>query len=491
MRILIAEDDQISRRVLDGALKKRGYDVVVTCDGNEAWEVLRRNDRPQVAILDWMMPGMDGIEVCKKVREEIKGPYIYILILTAKGRKEEIAIGLDAGADDYITKPFNARELQARVQVGIRMVGLQNSLAEHVKKLEELDQLKSDFISIVSHELRTPVAVIQGGASLILDGVAGDVTESQTDLLTDIMENSDRLTRLITDLLDVSKIEAGKMIIRRRTVDICPLVEKIHNHFDLKAQEKGIQIKTELPNKELKLFVDADKVYQIFVNLISNALRFTESDGQIVIRVEEKEKVIECSVSDTGIGIAKNDIPKLFSKFVQIERVEASGYRGTGLGLVIVKGLVEKHGGKIWVESELGEGTTFRFTLKKQPFPSVLVVDDEKKIVDIVKRFLKVDNYRLLEAYDGAQALERATEAHPSLIVLDMMLPKKDGYEVINELKRNKKTQDIPILILSGVTVDKDRIVSMDNSHNIPVLGKPIKQEELLSNVQKMINSSA
>jgi len=137
MKILIAEDDQISRGVLEAALVKRGYEVVVTSNGQEAWEVLQREDAPQMAILDWMMPIMDGLEVCRKVRAREGGPFVYIIILTAKGRKEDITTGLGAGGDDYVTKPFNAKELHARVQVGVRIINLQNSLIEHVGKLQD------------------------------------------------------------------------------------------------------------------------------------------------------------------------------------------------------------------------------------------------------------------------------------------------------------------------------------------------------------------
>ncbi|MFH1943011.1 MAG: response regulator transcription factor [bacterium] len=137
MRILIAEDDPISRRLLATHLTQWGYDPIVTCNGNEAWRVLRQADSPQLAILDWMMPGMGGLDVCRSVRNKKSSPYIYIVLLTAKERKEDIAEGLDAGADDYVTKPFHSRELRARVRVGKRLLDLQNTLARNVEKLEE------------------------------------------------------------------------------------------------------------------------------------------------------------------------------------------------------------------------------------------------------------------------------------------------------------------------------------------------------------------
>jgi len=137
MKILIAEDDRITCRILENLLIEQGYEVVVTRDGNEAWKILRREDAPQLVILDWMMPGMDGVEICKKLQAKETGRYIYIIFLTAKIRKNDIAAGLDAGADDYVTKPFDEKELRARVRVGFRILELQNNLAEHVTKLEE------------------------------------------------------------------------------------------------------------------------------------------------------------------------------------------------------------------------------------------------------------------------------------------------------------------------------------------------------------------
>lgn len=137
MKVLIAEDDQVSCRLLEAALHKKGYEVVISRDGNEAWNKLKRKNTPQLVVLDWMMPGMDGVDICKKVRAKENNGYIYIILLTAKDRKDDIAMGLDAGADDYITKPFNSKELHARVRVGVRILELQNRLADHVAKLEE------------------------------------------------------------------------------------------------------------------------------------------------------------------------------------------------------------------------------------------------------------------------------------------------------------------------------------------------------------------
>jgi CheY-like chemotaxis protein len=187
------------------------------------------------------------------------------------------------------------------------------------------------------------------------------------------------------------------------------------------------------------------------------------------------------------VGIAKENIPRLFSKFEQFGRVEGSEYKGTGLGLVIVKGMVEMHGGRIWVESELGKGTTFRFTLKKEPLPRILVVDDAHDIVELIKKQLGEKKFQYIEANDGRQAVKIAKKENPSLIVLDLMMPELDGYEVIKELNRDKKTKSIPFLILSGYAVDEQRLKRINGHSHISILEKPFDRRRLISNVQEIL----
>jgi len=486
-RVLIAEDDNISRKLLKTALTKRGFDVLATSDGAEAWEALQHEDAPQLAILDWMMPEMDGVEVIRQLRAKKTKPYTYVVLLTAKGHQDDIAMGLEAGADDYLTKPFNPKELHARVRVGQRMVQLHNTLEDHMARLKELDALKSEFLSMASHELRTPLAVMKGGVSLCLDGVAGDLNETQHDLLSDTLENIDHLTRLITDLLDMSKIEAGKVSIIRNTMDLAVLTQKIHAAFQLSAEEKQIDLQLALSADSLPVYADSDKMMQVFNNLISNALRFTPEGGRIQIGVDQKEDEYLCFVADSGIGISEKNMNKLFSKFVQIGRVEGPGYKGTGLGLTIAKGLVEKHGGKIWATSKEGKGTTFYFTLKKRSRPSVLIVDDEKSMVDVVEKFLSRGNYHILKAFDGEQACKIAEAEVPAMIVLDLIMPELDGYGVIERLKKNDTTRDIPIVILSSAQVDPLKLEQDDASDVIPVMKKPVRPAELLENVSALI----
>lgn len=232
-------------------------------------------------------------------------------------------------------------------------------------ELEKLDQLKSDFVSIVSHELRTPLSITKEGISLVLDGVTGSINSKQSKILTTSKNNIDRLARIINSLLDVSKIESGKVELRKKIVDLGVLIKNVISSFENAAKAKGLELRANLPKgQSFNLYVDEDRMMQVFTNLIGNSLKFTEK-GHIDISLKQGEYETEFMVSDTGIGIAAEDLPKVFTKFLQFGRTPGAGEKGTGLGLSIAKGLVELHRGKIWVESEPGKGTRFIFTLPK------------------------------------------------------------------------------------------------------------------------------
>jgi len=233
-------------------------------------------------------------------------------------------------------------------------------------ELEKLDQLKSDFVSIVSHELRTPLSITKEGISLILDGVTGSINPKQQKVLATSMNNIDRLARIINNLLDISKIESGKTELKKNNIDLRDLIKNVFSAFENKAREKGLELRFSLPQEQGKvvLCIDEDKIIQVFTNLLSNSIKFTEK-GHIGVSFIDRENEVEFVISDTGVGISAEDLPKVFDKFLQFGRTAGSGEKGTGLGLSIAKGLVELHGGRIWAESELGKGAKFIFTLPK------------------------------------------------------------------------------------------------------------------------------
>jgi len=241
----------------------------------------------------------------------------------------------------------------------------QAELEKKNKELMKLDELKSEFISTVSHELRTPLSITKEGISLVVDEIPGKVNPKQKDILRTANSNIDRLARIINDLLDISKIEAGKVELKKKTVDLANLIKEAAALFEKEALKKCLEIKLDIPKGAVNIEIDPDRIMQVFTNLIGNAIKFTES-GTIEVSIKEKEGEVECFVSDTGMGIAEENMPKVFEKFVQFHRTAGGGAKGTGLGLSIVKGIVEMHKGRIWVESAPGKGTKFTFTLPKK-----------------------------------------------------------------------------------------------------------------------------
>jgi len=368
---------------------------------------------------------------------------------------------------------------------------LNKNLKSANDKLKELDNIKSDFLSTVSHEIRAPIAIIRESISLCLDGAGGKLQEKQNQYLTGAQNNIDRLIRLVTDLLDISKIEQHKLKLRKTLIDLWNITQKVHDEYGLQAESKGIRLELDkqFSGYSLGFYGDEDKIIQILNNLISNSIYHTETGGQITIRLIDDKDFVRFAIADTGIGISKENASKLFAKFEQIGRTDGPGYKGTGLGLAISKGLVEKHGGKIWIESELGQGSTFYFTLKKELFPKILIVDDNKDIVELVQQMLFETGYRYTEAYDGEQAVQKARNERFDLILLDMRLPVMSGYEVIGRLKQDKRTHDIPILIMSAFAVDRDHVDQISNETAIPIIKKPFDINELKIAVKELLNS--
>ena len=254
-----------------------------------------------------------------------------------------------------------ARRLE-KANEGVKL--LYKELEEKNKRLEKLDELKTQFLSTVSHELRTPLTITKEGINLILDKIPGDINKKQEEVLIMAKNNIDRLARIINDLLDISKIEAGKTELKKEVVDLAHIIKGVVSLFKPAALKEGIDIRANIPKEAAVILADADKITQVFTNLVGNALKFTKK-GFVTISVKSKVDAIECCVSDTGVGVSEEGLLSMFDKFQQLGSNSISKERGTGLGLSIAKSIIELHGGSVWAESKLGEGTKVIFVLPR------------------------------------------------------------------------------------------------------------------------------
>jgi len=302
------------------------------------------------------------------------------------------------GVDNYVsTTKIPMRDEQGNI---IGLAGITRDITrrmqfEHLEKekarvekklevLEAMNKVKSDFISTVSHELRTPLAIIKQLAALIFEETAGPINNKQKEIIKKVEDNIKRLKNLIDDLLDMSRIERDRLDLRYSLINLNDLVKDSAAFYKKLAEEKGIDLKYYLPDKDINLFIDADRINQVIANLINNAIKFTEEGGKISVEIKILETKIRIGVIDTGIGISKSDLPQLFNRFVQVPNAGGAGGKGVGLGLSIVKELVKRHGGETWVESKLGVGSKFYFTLPRFYRPDAL----DKNIKDKIDSFL-------------------------------------------------------------------------------------------------------
>lgn len=298
-------------------------------------------------------------------------------------RKKLIQSFKEAGVEGFFTKRIDFKEEKVSKEIYFtkpkpRTLYITHSLVKGTKgerlgsvmsirditAEKDVDRMKTEFISTVSHELRTPLSITREGISLVLDKIPGKINKKQDKILTIAKNNIDRLARIISGLLDISKIESGKVELKKECVNIKSLIEQVVSSFEPKIKGKGLELKVNLPQEELEVLAEGDKIIEVFTNLLGNALKFTEKGYLEVSAIELKDE-IECTVKDTGIGLAMDDLPKVFGKFQQFGRIDSEGEKGTGLGLSISKGIIEAHHGKIWVESTLGIGSKFIFTLPK------------------------------------------------------------------------------------------------------------------------------
>lgn len=286
---------------------------------------------------------------------------------------------------------------------------------------KKAEQLKDDLVSTVSHELRTPLTTIREAVSQVLDGLLGATTPDQREFLLMCLQDVDRLMRIINDLLDISKIEAKRVELNKETIDIVKLIKQVQTTFMPRFWEKQLEGKVSFSHEQIEIYADRDKIIQVLTNLIGNALKFT-NQGYIEISAVDKGDTVECSVIDSGKGIAQADLAKVFDKFKQVGREYGPGEKGTGLGLAIAKGIVDLHKGKIWAESQENKGTKFIFTLPKQTAAESIVIESIDRLLKFAKKEQKECTIFLVSFHDFKTIEEKYGKEKMDMILEEVLI---------------------------------------------------------------------
>ncbi|MBD2107258.1 response regulator [Nodosilinea sp. FACHB-13] len=543
-------DDRIENLIaLEEILCKLGQNLVTAQSGKEALRCLLNQDFAAI-LLDVEMPGMDGFETASMIRQRERSQHTPIIFVTAFGTDDQLQMrGYALGAVDYLLKPINPEILISKVSVFVELFKktqeiqrqsaelamqkveiIQEQLAR--QQAEAANRMKDEFMAIVSHELRTPLNAILGWSKLLL---AGKLDESATSrALETINRNALSQAQLIDDILDVARLTSGRVKIHRQPVNLLNLISDELESIRPAANEKGIQLTGEFTSDHCIVSGDIQRLQQILRNLLSNAIKFTPESGQVEVglkriisnesgiigRNQESQQATQrplpvtafaqITVADTGIGIDPDFIPQIFEYFRQADSSSTRSHDGLGLGLAIVRQLVELHGGKIDAASEgKDKGSTFTIFLPlhnptqldpsaEMPNPeslpsdlaleniSVLVVDDNVDNRNYLITALELAGAQVTAVASGQEVIDYLQHSHPDVLLSDIAMPDENGYELLQRVRmvEQERGRTIPAIALTAYAKQEDRHQALSSGFQ-QFLAKPIDPVQLIEVVAK------
>ncbi|HEY2951130.1 MAG TPA: response regulator [Verrucomicrobiae bacterium] len=520
--ILLIEDDPSLEEILAACLQGDNVKICNVRDGSQALLETEREDFDLI-LLDMGLPGMDGFDLLAQLKSDPKAQAIPVIALTAWQSTSDKVRGLELGAVDYITKPFELVELRARIRATLRSKRLQDDLTRANRELrasrlasEEAARAKSEFLASMSHEIRTPMNGVIAMTGLLLQT---ELTQEQKDFVETVRTSGESLLTIINDILNFSKIESGKLELEAHPFDIRLCLEEAMDLLATKAGEKNLDLAYEVDDQlPGQMLGDVTRLRQVVVNLLGNAIKFT-SEGEVVLTLkagpiaspgsnpEVAAWDLLFSVRDTGIGIPADRLNRLFRSFSQVDSSTARQYGGTGLGLAISKGLVELMGGKMWVESTMGKGSTFHFSLVLQAAAStsvppstrahpqlaglnILILDDNPTIRRVLHYHAQRWGAKPRAAESGQQALEWVREGEAfDLAIIERQMSRIDGGTVASEMRKLPIAQKLPIIFLTPVGVRAE-----GQSSSAPAitsyLTKPIKPAQLQAALLQFVSGA-
>lgn len=361
--ILLVDDREENLFSLENMLLADDRDFFKATSGNEALKIAAK-ENISLILLDVQMPGMDGFETAEYLKQDLKTKKIPIIFVTAINKDTKFVLkGLKEGAVDYLFKPLDVAITRAKVDTLLKLYNQQLELEKVNLELQKLNEKKNYFLGMAAHDLRNPLGNINLFSTFLLEETMDVLTESQVEYLNNIIYSSDYMLNLVNNLLDVSKIEAGKLVLKLNTFDIVEFIRKNIYLNKFIANKKNIKIFFEPVLEPINVVADSNQIGQVLNNLISNAIKFSEKGKNIEVLVTIENKFAKVSVKDSGQGIPEKELVKLFKPFSKTSVASTDGEHNTGLGLAIVKKIIEQHTGNVKVESVVNEGSVFSFTL--------------------------------------------------------------------------------------------------------------------------------
>ena len=530
--ILIVDDQEANVALLEEMLREAGYvSIASTRNPREVCELHRQN-RYSLILLDLQMPGLDGFQVMEGLKAIETDSYLPVLVQTSQPDHKLRA--LKAGAKDFISKPFDLAEVLMRVHnlLEVRLLhGKAQMRLEQAEARSEHSEFaniaKSQFLANMSHELRTPLNAIIGFSEILADKTFGDLNPRQLKYSNNILNSGRHLLQLINDILDLSKVEAGRMELTRNAFSVTKALHEVQVIVKTLANKKRISLEFQVGASLPPLFADEAKFKQVMYNLLSNAIKFTQDSGKVLVTAaiqgatgtdaSSAAQSLRVTVTDTGIGIKGIDQERIFKEFEQLDSSYGREQQGSGLGLALTKRLVEMHGGRVWVESQgvEGKGSTFIFLI---PIPkaearltrltdtpdsrddticlrrsgksigkelkTILIIDDEPVLLEMLTETLLHEGFRVLQAAHGRIGVELVTTYLPEVIILDLSMPDFDGIQVVGQLRAHPRTKNIPILINTGMVLKEEERQRL--AADVQAITSKMEPGSLLTELQRL-----
>ncbi len=489
IQILLVEDNADEAVVIRERLlsdKNQTFDIVQVNRLDRALARLAAGGFDLV-MLDLILPDSRGLDTFTRMNNQF--PDVPILVLTCMGDDRLAARVVQEGAQDYLVKgQGDGAVLHHAVRYAIERHRVRQASQEALRRQRELSETKSRFVAEVSHEIRTPLAIIREFVALVQDETVGPLNTKQKDCLVAALRNCDKLTGLIGQILDLAKIESGKTDLHPIRADLAALLMQVGNDFLPMCRSKQQTLALEIPEQLPAAHCDVASIQNVLTNLIGNAHKFTPPGGTIRVRIGAEGVFLRVDVEDTGPGIPPEALDRIFEAFVQIDRQNGPGANGTGLGLKIVKSLVELNGGVVSVTSTVGKGSCFSFTVPSYDRTAanrILIVDDEEGVILLIKKILQYSDLKLevKATQSGLDALIIAGQFKPNLVILDLNLAEVAGEKVLQALKQQDSNAAKVLMISGSVSALTDRKLAIADDY----LVKPFSADKLMSKIRNLL----